>query len=75
MKHLSVITVVYKGDMEDHEESRQLVASILAGDTDLFQAIIEQHQKLVAHIVFRMVENRSEGGARFTIVLPRLEPC
>ncbi|MEW6412890.1 MAG: sigma-70 family RNA polymerase sigma factor [Candidatus Zixiibacteriota bacterium] len=46
--------------MEDHEESRQLVASILAGDTDLFQAIIEQHQKLVAHIVFRMVENRSD---------------
>ncbi len=44
--------------MDEHEESRQLVAGILAGETDRFQVIIERHQKLVAHIVFRMVKNQ-----------------
>jgi len=41
--------------MENREELRQLVARILAGETREFKAIIERYQKLVAHIVFKMV--------------------
>lgn len=41
--------------MEHREESRELVTRILAGNTDEFQTVIERYQKLVAHIVFKMV--------------------
>ena len=41
--------------MEQREESRQLVARILAGHTEEFETVIELYKKLVAHIVFKMV--------------------
>jgi RNA polymerase sigma factor (sigma-70 family) len=41
--------------MEHREESKQLVARILAGHTEEFEAVIERYKKLVAHIVFKMV--------------------
>lgn len=46
--------------MEEREESRQLVAGIIAGETDKFQILIERYQKLVAHIVFRMVAKEAD---------------
>jgi len=41
--------------MENREELRQLVARILAGETAEFRTIIERYEKLVAHVVFKMV--------------------
>lgn len=41
--------------MEQQEESRQLIARILAGNTDEFEAVVEKYKKLVAHIIFKMV--------------------
>lgn len=41
--------------MENREELKQLVARILAGETGEFRTIIERYQKLVAHVVFKMV--------------------
>lgn len=46
--------------MEERQESKQLVASIIAGQTDQFQTLIERYQKLVAHIVFRMVSGEAD---------------
>lgn len=46
--------------MENRSDIRQLVAEIVDGDTNLFQIIIEQHQKLVAHIVFKMINNAAD---------------
>ena len=41
-------------------ESRHLIARIRAGDTHAFQSLIEQYQRLVTHIVFRMVSNTAD---------------
>ena len=41
-------------------ESRHLIARIRAGDTHAFQSLIEQYQRLVTHIVFRMVSNSAD---------------
>ena len=41
-------------------ETRQLVEKILAGDGEAFKLLIERHQRLVSHIVFRMIRNEAE---------------
>jgi RNA polymerase sigma factor (sigma-70 family) len=44
----------------DRSESRLLVAEVLNGKSAAFKILIERHQKLVSHVVFRMVSNRSD---------------
>ena len=41
-------------------ESDSLISRILSGDTRAFRILIEENQRLVSHIVFRMVPNRSD---------------
>lgn len=41
-------------------ETKQLIDRILAGDTNVFRALIEANERLVSHIVFRMVNNDSD---------------
>jgi len=41
-------------------DSRLLIDKILAGDKKAFQAFIEEYQRLVSHIVFRMIPNESD---------------
>jgi RNA polymerase sigma factor (sigma-70 family) len=36
------------------------IEKILTGDKVAFQALVEEHQRLVSHIVFRMVSNRED---------------
>jgi len=36
------------------------IQKILTGDKDAFQWLVEEHQRLVSHIVFRMVSNRED---------------
>jgi RNA polymerase sigma-70 factor (ECF subfamily) len=40
-------------------DNRLLVKKTLVGNKKAFESIIEQHQRLVSHIVFRMVQNRT----------------
>jgi len=40
--------------------SRSLVAKIIAGDTGAFKSFILQYQRLVSHIVFRMIFNQAD---------------
>ena len=40
--------------------TRSLVNRILAGNTRAFQAVVETHQRLVSHIVFRMISNDTD---------------
>ena len=44
----------------DRSESRLLVAEVLNGNSAAFKILIERHQKLVSHVVFRMVDNISD---------------
>jgi RNA polymerase sigma factor (sigma-70 family) len=41
-------------------DNRALVETILRGDPDAFRTLIRQHQRLVGHIVGRMVKNRED---------------
>jgi len=41
-------------------ESRTQIERILAGDTQAFTDFVAQYQRLVSHIVFRMVKNESD---------------
>ena len=41
-------------------DSRSLVADILNGNRRAFQVFVERHQRLVSHVVFRMVSNQSD---------------
>ncbi len=41
-------------------ENRALVERILAGDQYAFERLIKKYQKLVSHIVFRMVKNETD---------------
>jgi len=41
-------------------DSRLLVKKTLAGNKKAFESIIEGHQRLVSHIVFRMIQNASD---------------
>jgi RNA polymerase sigma factor (sigma-70 family) len=41
-------------------DTRSLINRILAGDRNAFRSIIEEHQRLVSHIVFRMVYNQKD---------------
>lgn len=42
------------------EDNRELIAEILGGNQRAFQTFMEQYQRLVAHIVFRMVPNATD---------------
>ena len=44
--------------VSDAFEEKQIVADILAGDQQAFRNLIEQYQKLVSHIVFRMISHQ-----------------
>jgi len=41
-------------------KEKQLVQRILAGETKAFKEFIEDYQRLVAHVVFRMISNVSD---------------
>lgn len=41
-------------------ENRALVERVLAGDNYAFEKLIKKYQRLVTHIVFRMVPNRAD---------------
>ncbi len=41
-------------------DTRSLINRILSGDRNAFRSIIEEHQRLVSHIVFRMVFNQKD---------------
>ena len=41
-------------------DSRVLIKKTLAGNKKAFESIIEGHQRLVSHIVFRMIQNTSD---------------
>ena len=51
------MAVVYKGMESDRSECRLLVADILDGNRAAFETLIGRYQKLVSHVVFRMVAN------------------
>lgn len=40
--------------------TRSLVSRILAGNTRAFKTVIQEHQRLVSHIVFRMISNETD---------------
>lgn len=42
------------------KDIRLLITEILSGNTHRFQTIIEEYERLVSHIVFRMVHNTSD---------------
>lgn len=44
----------------ENMDSKLLVKKTLAGNKKAFESIIQQHQRLVSHIVFRMVPNQAE---------------
>jgi RNA polymerase sigma factor (sigma-70 family) len=44
----------------DRSESRLLVAEVLNGNSAAVKTLIERYQKLVSHVVFRMITNRSD---------------
>ena len=37
------------------KNNKQLIDKILAGDTNAFKSVVEEYQRLVSHIVFRMI--------------------
>ncbi|MGB2770670.1 MAG: sigma-70 family RNA polymerase sigma factor, partial [Candidatus Zixiibacteriota bacterium] len=41
-------------------DAELLVKKTLAGNKKAFESIIERHQRLVSHIVFRMIQNASD---------------
>ena len=41
-------------------DSRYLVKNTLAGNKKAFESIIEGHQRLVSHVVFRMIQNTAD---------------
>jgi len=45
---------------DEMAESRAQIERILAGDTQAFTEFVTQYQRLVSHIVFRMVKNESD---------------
>jgi RNA polymerase sigma factor (sigma-70 family) len=41
-------------------DNKLIVKKILAGNKKAFETLIRQHQRLVSHVVFRMVDNRAD---------------
>lgn len=41
-------------------DSKLIVKKILAGNKKAFETLVRQHQRLVSHVVFRMVDNRAD---------------
>jgi len=41
-------------------DPKALVEKILAGNTDVFKKLIEQYQRLVSHVVFRMIPKQAD---------------
>lgn len=60
MQHLLAMSVVYKCMESERSESRLLVVEVLNGNPVAFETLIGHYQKLVSHVVFRMVVNRSD---------------
>ncbi len=46
--------------MDDKGRSERLIAGIVSGKADDFEAIIQDYQRLVSHMVFRMVDNSAD---------------
>jgi len=42
-------------------DTKRLITRIVSGDQHAFQTLIEKYQRLVSHIVFRMIPNASDG--------------
>jgi RNA polymerase sigma-70 factor (ECF subfamily) len=42
------------------DEDKQIVEKILSGDAGLFGKLVDKYQRLVAHIVFRLISNPAE---------------
>ncbi len=47
--------------MNNDVETRELVSAILGGDVKKFALIIERYKRLVAHIVYKMIPNETDG--------------
>jgi RNA polymerase sigma-70 factor (ECF subfamily) len=41
-------------------EDKQIIQEVLSGKTSTFKILVEKYQRLVAHVVFRMVSNTEE---------------
>jgi RNA polymerase sigma factor (sigma-70 family) len=41
-------------------DCRRLVRTILTGDKEAFRALVERYQRLVSHVVFRMIPNQAD---------------
>jgi RNA polymerase sigma-70 factor (ECF subfamily) len=44
----------------DQPDDRQLIGEVLNGSSAAFKVLIERYQKLVSHMVFRMIANKSD---------------
>lgn len=42
------------------DEDRSLIQNILSGDIQAYTTIVDRHQRLVAHVVFKLVSNPSD---------------
>ena len=42
------------------KNQQDIINSVLAGDTDAFRRIIEENERLVAHVVFRMIPHEAD---------------
>jgi len=52
-------TAYFQG-IEEILDDRQIISEILSGDRDAFRAVIEEYQRLVAHIAFRMLPSSAD---------------
>ena len=41
-------------------EDRNLVSRVLGGETEAFRLLIKEHERLVAHMVGRLIKNRED---------------
>ena len=46
--------------MNTNADTKELIGSVLAGNTNDFAEIIEQYRRLVSHIIFKMVSHETE---------------
>ncbi len=46
--------------MRSHTDSREIIKRVLSGDAEAFRELVESCQRLVAHIVYRMIPNETE---------------
>ena len=61
MQHFSVFPVnIPMQDYREHESDLQIVQAVLNGDQNAFRILIHRYQRLVAHVVFRMVYHAAD---------------